>query len=350
MSGLHADVVIAGGGPAAGLCALVLARYGLRPIIVQGVAPRGRHFELVSGQARRKLEALLQRPLAASPGAGVEIVGTRSRWSGSEPLDWSAILNPSGPGFAIDRRVLAEHLLNAAREAGAQVLSGQRVASAARHRGIWRISTTDRSADGPIATPFLVDATGMTRRNLALGGRRPEAPGIAISSCFESPAGADLNVLVLESCRDGWLYALPCERGVFVSLCMRRDQGAAWTDTLCSHFARVLRDSWMLAGGLVGQNRLDPVAGRATGPQIAPTITGDGWGAIGDAAFAPDPLSGMGIDFALRSAEFVANALLAEDRSADLLRYQREVRAFAAQQQAASDAFTREAADALAEP
>ncbi len=36
---------------------------------------------------------------------------------------------------------------------------------------------------------------------------------------------------------------------------------------------------------------------------------GDGWIAVGDAAYAPDPLSGMGIELALESARLGARAV-----------------------------------------
>jgi flavin-dependent dehydrogenase len=39
-------------------------------------------------------------------------------------------------------------------------------------------------------------------------------------------------------------------------------------------------------------------------------MSGEGWIAVGDAAYAPDPLSGMGIELAIESAQLGAHALL----------------------------------------
>ena len=45
------------------------------------------------------------------------------------------------------------------------------------------------------------------------------------------------------------------------------------------------------------------ISGRMAGARPFGRAAGDGWIAVGDAAYAPDPLSGMGIELALESAE-----------------------------------------------
>ena len=52
------------------------------------------------------------------------------------------------------------------------------------------------------------------------------------------------------------------------------------------------------------------ILGRMAGPRPFGRAAGDGWIAVGDAVYAPDPLSGMGIELALESAELGADAVL----------------------------------------
>jgi flavin-dependent dehydrogenase len=61
--------------------------------------------------------------------------------------------------------------------------------------------------------------------------------------------------------------------------------------------------------------------------------------AVGDAAFAPDPLSGMGIEFAIESAQLAAEALLASTRDRALADYEETILAYAGQHERARAFF-----------
>ena len=51
------------------------------------------------------------------------------------------------------------------------------------------------------------------------------------------------------------------------------------------------------------------ILGRMAGARPFVRAAGDGWIAVGDAVYAPDPLSGMGIELALESARLGARAV-----------------------------------------
>jgi flavin-dependent dehydrogenase len=98
-------------------------------------------------------------------------------------------------------------------------------------------------------------------------------------------------------------------------------------------FAEELRGSRLLGSILPASRITTRVFGRAAGPQVYERVTGDGWIAVGDAAFVPDPLSGMGIEFAIESAKLGAGALLAANREPALSDYEAAVREYVRRQE-----------------
>ena len=76
-----------------------------------------------------------------------------------------------------------------------------------------------------------------------------------------------------------------------------------------------------------------PIAGRSAGIRVFDKVIGENWIAVGDAAFAPDPLSGMGIEFGIESAAFAAQLLLREAPNIYLSDYENWICQYARQHQ-----------------
>jgi flavin-dependent dehydrogenase len=120
------------------------------------------------------------------------------------------------------------------------------------------------------------------------------------------------DALRVEATDIGWWYALPAPDGsAFVGVCTRERpraaDRAAWfrrglrKTRLISTFADVTLDAW----------------GTAASVRAYACAAGPSWIAVGNAAFSPDPLSGEGLWFALRTARAAAAVLMGSQSAAD---------------------------------
>lgn len=320
--------MVVGGGPAGAICALMLARGGARVSLAHwsGYAPGG--IELVSGHARSIIERYCSSFFhEAVP--GVEVHETISLWDTTEPITFNAMFNPWGPGVAVERQLFDRALRDLAREAGVSIVSDAKVAGIERHGDRWRILTRlaetsgEAGSSGVRTASFLVIATGRVATPFL--GRSPliESSTIALMTLLGErsdepcamPAYASRHALYIEGTDKGWWYALPVVGSkYFAGFCIDRDELKRRQVPLKDFFFQELRGTRLLAPLLSGTAGAQQISGRTAGMGAFSSAAGDGWLAVGDAAYAPDPLSGTGIEWAVESAQLAAGALLQEMR------------------------------------
>lgn len=311
------DVVVIGGGPAGAICALSLARGGARVGLVHWDGYSIGGIELVSGRARRLIEQYspgLFQQAALGIGA-IEVHETISLWGTPEPVTSNAMFNPWGAGVAVERVVLDRTLRSLASAAGVSVTTGTKVASIERCNDQWQLSLRLGEAEcDPVSARFLVFATGRAAARFFDQSPVAESSRIALMALLSPLSGAPDHALYVESTDNGWWYALPAgDGGHFAGFCTGRDEIKRRRASLWDFFFEGLLRTRLLAPLLPGglDAALDQrIAGRMAGARAFGKAAGDGWIAVGDAAYAPDPLSGMGIELAIQSAQLGACALL----------------------------------------
>lgn len=315
----NVDVAIVGGGPAGAVCALVLARVGIRVSLLHwsGYAPGG--IELISGRARHFIEQ--QCPNFFSEVVhGIEIHETVSLWNTAEPVIYSAMFNPWGAGVAIERPLLDDALRNLASGAGSIVIPDAKVVGMEREDDQWRLimrssagASSDETVPGSdervIYANFMVLATG--RVPLPFFNHVPVSEPSQIALMTFLPAGnAPAHALYIEGTSSGWWYALPAQNSYFAGFCIERNELKRRKSRLKDFFFQELQRTRLLAPLSSGVLDARPISGRTAGMTIFPAMGGDSWIAVGDATAAPDPLSGTGIEWAIESAQLGAYALL----------------------------------------
>lgn len=293
------DLVVAGGGPAGLLTALIAARAGLRTVIIE---PRAQPIDKACGEGLMPAAAAGLRELGVDP-RGQEIRGIR--YTNGDARVEAAFRH--GTGLGVRRTTLEAALVEAARGAGVQMESGRVRRVTQDHDGV--------DADGRRAR-YLAVADGLhspLRRQLGLqvATDKSIAPRWGTRRHFAVAPWTDL--VEVHWAKHAEAYVTPVGRGlvgvaVLSSVQAPFDQQLAAFPALLERLPDVAQTSVMGAGPL-RQRAAARVSGRAL--------------LVGDAAGYIDALTGEGIAVALASAHALVECIVADDPPAYERRWRR---------------------------
>ncbi len=342
------DVVIVGAGPAGSALATRLVDTGRSVALLES----GRFGKPRIGESLTPAV----RPLLTELGLWSEIAatgplpswGTRSIWSDPEPEMHSHLSSPYRQGWHVDRRAFDHTLALAARRRGAALCCGTRLRRAVFVSGQWELTVAedglgDRPAGDRVVTAgVLVDASGRSGRV----ARMLDAQRIVFDHLVglgrvwsENQAtgnGAADHCVLVEATADGWWYSAPLPDGGLITLLMtdadigrRRGLGRedVWRTALAETTATRAR-----VGARCGDSRIRSHAAGSARTVRRPDDTRP-WLAVGDAALAVDPLTGSGVNRALRTAadaapvvdDMLASGRAGTTRAADIVgRYEHD--------------------------
>jgi len=332
------DVAILGAGPAGAAAAAALAQRGASVALIdRSASGNGRTTSALRpvGETIWPQTRLLLGQLGAWEGfladGHVPCRAVFSAWGSAELGVTDFLFNPYGTGWTLDRRRFDASLVQAAEQAGATVLRGAKLSRLIRRDDGWNLLLSMRPArSGParnernpdaaheIAAEFLVDASGRSRwaarrlgaswvaddRLIALAGVMPPSDPAPVPGSFAP------DVLILEAASDGWWYSVSLPDGSLVAVLMMDgdefdgsvlDGEDLWRHNLeLTHHTRQRSESFAPPDRVFARpadsGRLDP-------------FVGPGWAAVGDCAWALDPLTGSGISRALQSGLSAADAI-----------------------------------------
>ncbi|WP_421907373.1 flavin-dependent monooxygenase QhpG [Mameliella sp.] len=269
------DMIVLGGGPAGAVSAWLAARDGLRVLLIDPEKPSGR-IEGLSPRLHHWLRATVI-------GDGGTTIGPFPR-----RVDWANQPQSVNTEHAVNRDRFDAHLRDAARDAGAQVMTG-----AAR--------LSDRQVtlqDGQSLTAlWIIDARGRQARR----AERTPLPFSTVSICGwyrqdrPGPPGFDITALP-----QGWLWraALPDGR-TWAQLTTDARSPDPMEDRLSQALTRA---------GTTGFTLQTPLLARASAPLLPAPIHDLTCLPVGDTLAAMDPLSGHGLFWAVSSALSAAAA------------------------------------------
>ncbi len=227
-----------------------------------------------------------------------------------------------GQGWHLDRRLFDASLANLAAERGAHTYPQTAVQGIVRDAGgQWSLSLRAlrdgrTGAEVAVRARFVIDASGSTaivaRR---LGARRLVGDRLTgLAGVFQLPTGASPGeaFTTVEATRDGWWYSTGLPGNQVVAAFM--------TDPQIIRAQRLHEPSAWLGLGRTTLHLREWLDGAAliSGPHVRPAYSqlldspcGEGWIAAGEAAVGFDPLSSMGIGYALLSGIEAARAVAA---------------------------------------
>lgn len=317
--GEQLDALIVGGGPAGTAAAIVLAGQGRRVMVLER---RARYGWTIGETLPPAANPLLQRlGLHAQMQwfAHLPSYGALSCWGKDDLTERDFTCDLFGPGWQIDRAKFETHLADAARNQGAVFqCRSQLVSVNERRNGRWSV---DARLDGRmrrLSPAWIVDATGR-RCQIAklLGAHRRHADQLVCVYSTATPsadgdADCDTRTLV-EAVPNGWWYTArtPNGRRTIAWLTDGALLRCANWRTLAG-FSKLVDDTRELSRLLSKFDyRWDqtPKCVSASSSRLD-SWTGNGWLAVGDAAFSMDPLSSQGLFHALASGIVAAETMI----------------------------------------
>ena len=308
MAPLMVDVAVVGGGPAGALAARQLAGFGLQVVLIHQPRQNRQHLgESLSASAPRLLASYgLEIPESVhAPRPNDHFV----RWGGRADRIAAQPEAGGGEGQRLIRRDrLDAWALAAARAAGAEVVEGP----AARSSGSEETALVVRGPGGNdlrVTARAVFDASG---RSGALTRQDREWPGFRTTALTAHFAPGATEGTLIEAFPDGWVWSAPVVGGRRdVTVMLDAGEVAGSPEERFREAVRVVD----LAGFVTGEP-LTPVRAADVTPyrvRSAATCGQPPLVAVGDAASALDPLSGLGtmkaMDSGLTAAVAVRTAL-----------------------------------------
>ena len=343
MSSERATVAIVGGGPAGSATACFLARGGIDVVLVDRARfPRDKPCsEYMSPQASRILDSLgvLERieHAGAAHLAGMRVRAPNGVTFHGRFADVAGYRGYGDRGLALRRTVLDGLLLDRAREAGARVHEGVRVASLVRDTAgrVAGLETFDaRGTRATLLAPIVVGADGLrsiVARRLELAATKLAPRRVAFVSHYADVDGVgDSGEMHVE--RDGYIGLADVGSGLTnVAVVVPRSSARAASGDSAGFIEEWIRRRPHIAPRFARARRVTPVL--VTGPfaSAARRAWTPGAALVGDAADFFDPFTGEGIYAALRGAELLAPRLIeaiasrtTRDADAALRAYERD--------------------------
>ena len=314
------DVAIVGGGPAGTAAALTLLRYSkLRPVVIERSHYDGwRVGETLSPGVLPLLTYLGAEDVLAGQGQR-RAYATSAAWGGPDVVSRDFLFTGGGDAWHLDRTRFDASLAGLVEERGGVVLRGVtcsvglRPTSGGGNEGRPEARTTPEQ----LGARFVIDASGRTAAFARSHGAHSRVDDHLTGLVAVFEGGADETSTLVEAVENGWWYSarLPDDRTVVAFM---TDADVVRSERLHEE------DAWLEQLGATRSTRLRIVGAKLVhGPAVCPAhshlldpVAGDGWVAAGEAAAGFDPLSSMGIGYALATgiqAARVASSTLGGD-------------------------------------
>lgn len=332
---MQTDVLIIGGGPGGAATALSLLRYsGLKVMIVeQSALDNTRVGENVSPALFDLLDYVDIHKEDFGPDSFLEGYSNKAAWGSSYINTRDSLFTSQGANYQIDRERFDLHLLEQVMSRGGIVFPRTRCQSLRQlPNEHWEASFQHRDQQQfDVLARYIVDATGRQStisRQLGIESVRFDQL-VAIGAFLQTTDNRNISQdLFMEATEEGWWYtaALPKQQ-MAVTFFTDADRASELQLHKPANWCKMLEQTVHTRQRTSETLSHEALWTRNAFSQLNDFSCRKNFIAVGDAAAAFDPLSSMGIGFAISSAFQAARALL-ENYNGDakaIDRYQQDI-------------------------
>ncbi len=320
MSIIKTDVLIAGGGPAGAAAAISLLNNGSVDvtIIEQSALDNNRVGEHVSAAIFDLLKYLKIETDAFGEDCFLPNYGNTSYWGIDQPMLRDSILTTERSSHQLDRENFDLTLLKRVSDLGGRVIPRTKcVACNQLDDGSWEINARHLTNDDfTIHARYLVDATGRQAsicRQLAIPSTKQDQL-VAVGTYLHFNGQTMPQEVTIETTELGWWYCARLkDNRISTMFFSDADIVSKHEINKSEKWAQLLASTRHIKEKIRGGQSVDTSPWvRNAYSQITDNSKSKNFIAIGDAAAAFDPVSSMGIGFAITSACTGAAIILAE--------------------------------------
>ncbi|MET7425721.1 NAD(P)/FAD-dependent oxidoreductase [Dactylosporangium sp. NPDC005555] len=301
------DVIVVGARPAGAATGMLLARRGLKVLMVDRARfpsdTLSTHQIQPAGVQRLDHWGLLDTLLAA---------GTPATGSVRFDISGTVVQGRYPDGFLCSprRTVLDKILVDAARDAGAEVREGFHVAGVVNDGS--RVTGIRGRGGEELRAPVVVGADGkhsLVAKEVAATVLRETAPGTVASYSYWE--GVDMPVGELYHRPGRAVAAFPTNDGLtMVYAAAPRTQFDAWRRDIEGNLLATVDGCGDLGERVRAGKRVERLRTTVDLPNVVRRAQGPGWFLAGDAGLVMDPVTAQGIGNALADAELLADTIV----------------------------------------
>lgn len=300
------EVLIIGGGPAGVATSLTLTARGINHAVVEAqLEPTRKPGEALPPNAKPLLRQLGIDHLLENEGH-LPYYGNQSSWNGSQLESEHFINDVHGHGYLLDRLLFEAQLRNLVQ---APFYTGYRLKVLTENQEGLEVTIENENNRTTFQTKYAVDATGRKASVCRHLGIVPRVLDEWFALWFHVKAKATKQIYI-ESTENGWWYAAPFGDDELTLMFFTRKERIPAKMEIPSFLQEQFKKAPQLSKLIeVQSSNLSDVQIRPSGTACLEMPYGANWLAVGDAAYAYDPISSFGITSALAGGYYGGQAL-----------------------------------------